>query len=324
MSRLIFRLGGLTALAAMTAGHAQAQYVWPAGGATVQGDILRGEASLLSGWGSYNLNTAMAASLLADTWVRLNQYAYESLQEDGRQRALRIALKHQRLQETLERRNTRLTEHPELVDVYRGDALNALARAVGGMGLHPSAQRVTRVGVPGGTLQKTPLVLAGNRSVVSLARLDVRDGWPLLLREPGFDAARRAYEEALDRVMAEAFARNLSLPSVDVLKRTADDLMRAFQAAFPADDTADARHAHAFLDRLAGTSGMLRDPRCAEAVADVTDYRGTSVADLIGFMARHGLRFGPAETPAERELYETLYPLLAGHRQKLQATLARK
>src|SRR5262245_23442772 len=56
--------------------HAQLTIIGP--GSTVQGDILRGEGIFLNGAGLYNYYTAGANAINTDTWMRLNEYLYQS------------------------------------------------------------------------------------------------------------------------------------------------------------------------------------------------------------------------------------------------------
>src|SRR5262249_44113838 len=84
---------------------------------------------------------------------------------------------------------------------------------------------------------------------------------------------------------------------------------------------ADLRQARLFLESLDRTSKALHDPEAGTAIRDVVSYPGTSVADVLGFMQRHNLRFAPAANPQEKEALGEFRALLAEYRQKLVATL---
>ena len=47
-------------------------------------------------------------------------------------------------------------------------------------------------------------------------------------------------------------------------------------------------------------------------LAEVMDYGGTSVADLLAFMQRNDLQFGPAKTRSEREPSGSIVRIVAG------------
>jgi hypothetical protein len=286
--------------------------------------VLHGWGTASFGEGLFNLNTATAGAIEADTWRRQNQYLYESVLERDRQRSLRMALRHRRNVAAWGRIQGRITDDPELADIYRGDTLNALARLASVSRISPSARRSTRIGVPGGSLQRIPLVHAPTQAVISLARLDVSKGWPLLLSTSTFDDRRRRYEAALDQVLAQISVRELSLPAIEALDRAVDDLRDSFEGNSVLSNPIDRGHTVDFLDRLSETTRVLRTPGIDRVLSDVMGYLGTTVADLLTFMEQRELRFGRAESTGERELHEQLYPLLVQHRDQLTARVDRK
>jgi len=95
-------------------------------GSTPQGDWARGRGFAAFGMGLYNLNTAAANSIQADTWMRLNQYIYQSVWEQTRLHRSRMAWENQRRIQAREQRYQQLVDRPEPADIYRGDSLNAL------------------------------------------------------------------------------------------------------------------------------------------------------------------------------------------------------
>jgi hypothetical protein len=308
-------------LAGLHCDRAFAQFLVVYPGSTIEGDLMRGWGIAAFGAGSYNANTTVAQSIQADTWMRLNQYAYESLLEEDRRRAVRLAVRHQRVLEARKAIEARLVDYPDPADIYRGDALNALTRAIDSMGIQRSAQRSTRVGVPGGLLREISLMHGPTKTVISVGRLDVRDRWPRILRDPVFAPARQQYETILDRVMADAFSRQPVLTSLDALGKAVDNLQMAFQASTRTADSEDRRQGRLFLDQLRVAVRALRDVKSQQLLADVLSYLGSSVADLLSFMDRNDLRFARAETPRERELYEDLYALLSQHRDRLKTSM---
>ena len=84
-------IGVLTLLAAL-ATDARAQVWgrtggWVGHGSTVQGDILRGEGVFLNGLGNYYVDTAVAGSINANTWMRLNTYIVEAFRAENEAKA---------------------------------------------------------------------------------------------------------------------------------------------------------------------------------------------------------------------------------------------
>jgi len=308
-------------LAGLQCDHASAQFLVVFPGSTPDGDMLRGWGIAAFGAGYYNANTALACAIEADTWMRLNQYAYESLLEAERRRTMQLAARHQRTMDARNAVETRLVDHPQPGDIYRGDSLNALVRAIDAMEIARSAQRATRVGVPGGLLRQISLIHGPTRTVLSVGRLDVREQWPRALRDGAFAQAREQCETALDRLFAEASSRQIVPATLDALGKAVENLQRTFQASTRMADREDRRQAAAFLDQLAVAVRALRDPASRRLLTDVLSYLGVSVADLLSFMNRNDLRFARAETARERELHEDLYALLSQHRDRLKAAM---
>jgi len=286
---------------------------------TVQEGVLRGWGEAAIGMGFHNYYTAVAGAIQADTLMRANQYAYASYLETERRYNERKTYEHARRVVARERIRDRLINHPQLSDVYRGEALNALAWLIADMKIHPSAQRFTGVSLPGGTLDKIPLVHAASKRTFSKARLDVKDRWPRLLRDPVFAVAHREYEAALDQALDHVFNRRLAQADIDALDEAVYSLHAQFQDQSQCANEDDRRQCQQFIDQLAETVRTLRQPQMEMVLLGVMNYLGTSVADLLAFMQQNQLQFGKAETPQERELYQNLQPLLAQHRARLES-----
>ena len=60
-----------------------------------------------------------------------------------------------------------------------------------------------------------------------------------------------------------------------------------------------------------GITKMLYSPTMDKVLAELEDYQGTKLGDLLGFMQAFNLRFGPARSYRQRLIYQRLYPMLA-------------
>src|SRR5689334_22049643 len=97
-------------------------YGWGGWGATPQGDMARGLGAFAMGAGSYNVQTAQANSINADTVMRWNQANWET------QHAINISYYYRRMRRR--ERNIRvqgdiydrLRNHPNQTDIENGDA----------------------------------------------------------------------------------------------------------------------------------------------------------------------------------------------------------
>jgi hypothetical protein len=60
-----------------------------------------------------------------------------------------------------------------------------------------------------------------------------------------------------------------------------------------------------------GLPKMLYSPQMEKVIAELEDYQGTTLGDLLGFMQGFNLRFAPANSYQQRQIYVSLYPMLA-------------
>ena len=60
-----------------------------------------------------------------------------------------------------------------------------------------------------------------------------------------------------------------------------------------------------------GLTKMLYSPTMDKVLAELEDYQGTTLGDLLGFMHAFNLRFGEAQSYHQRLIYQKIYPMLA-------------
>ena len=65
-----------------------------------------------------------------------------------------------------------------------------------------------------------------------------------------------------------------------------------------------------FFTTLASLTRLLNDPSMKDFLAKLDDGQQRTVGDLIAFMHSHNLRFGPATSERQIEIYRSLLPLL--------------
>jgi hypothetical protein len=181
--------------------HAQGKVLSP--GSTVQGDILRGQGVAARGAAVLHLNAAKARSIDADTAMRFNEYVYNSYQEYLRQRALRIAGKAADRKATLEEIERRLREAPTDADMAGGDALNVVLVDLADPRIPATVREAAKVPLPEGAARRIPFQYATVGGTLALGRLDVGDAWPVALRYQALERPRRAYQQAVARLLEQ-------------------------------------------------------------------------------------------------------------------------
>ena len=65
-----------------------------------------------------------------------------------------------------------------------------------------------------------------------------------------------------------------------------------------------------YLTTLASLNRMLHDPSMKKFLAQLEEGKERTVGDLIAFMNAYNLRFGPAKSDRQVEIYTRLVPIL--------------
>jgi len=278
-------------------------------GSTVQGDALRGEGVFLMGAGYYNLNTAMANSINTDTWMRLNEYIYQSIKLENHEKALHRAEVMAKRRENYEKILDRNKNSPEERDVERGAALNAKLEELLNPKIQESVFSLSPVVLDGDTVRSIPFFYGSEGTIISINRVTPgkKRPWPVALRGDNFAHERDAYLKALENTKELQNQSKLSREAIESLGKTIDTLkMRLFNVIRPSRDK-DYVEAEQFLNRLEDWKNQLRKQEIEKIAGEIEKYHGTTIHDLVRFMGRNNLRFGVAKIGDENELYTSLY-----------------
>jgi hypothetical protein len=286
------------------------------GGTTVQGDIARGLGYFAVGAGEYNRETAIANAINADTLYRWNQYMYLSQLEADRRERLRLLRRQQRDSGAGDLIYQRLRDNPTAGDIANGDALNVMLDQVTDPRIHSSALRMASAPISADVVNNIPFVHASDAVTISLNQLTAKEGWPEALRGENFAPEREAYQQAVAKALEEDKEGAIS-PQTAQAVRDAASRLAAKLAASPPADPEDRVEAENYVKTLLGMSRMLERPNVDRVIAELEKVKKTSLGSLIGFMHTFNLRFGPATTPRQREVYTELYPLLAAYRDRV-------
>ena len=112
-------------MAAIPGASAQAQYGgWGGwgGASTVGGSMARGMGVYNAGAGVYNMDTAAARSMNANTAMQVNQYMYEVNKNNADHYYAESAKKQNDATQTTEKMYSRLHDNPNSYDIHNGDA----------------------------------------------------------------------------------------------------------------------------------------------------------------------------------------------------------
>jgi len=329
MDRRISLAFGIILLLSSLSGQAQAQwgygyypygyggFGWGGWGGTAQGDIARGLGYFTMGAGIYNHETAIARSINTDTAIRWNQYLYLGQQEATRNYFARRDAAIAKDRNAYDALMKRIQDDPTARDVENGDALNAALDQLSDPRIHSSTLRMADTYIAAKTIRDIPFRHASEAVAFSLAQLKASSQWPAVLLEPRFATERADFETAVDAVRKEnqengqVSAKSLSKLK-SVIQRLKDKL-----AAMPLEDPAENQEAVNFVKTVTAIARMLEKPEIDQVLAELGKIDRTTVGNLLAFMHTFNLRFAPAISPRQKQVYNELFPILDQTRDRI-------
>ena len=140
--------------------------------------------------------------------------------------------------------------------------------------------------------------------------------------DPKYVDERNALRAAVEPALKEDAKGNVSLETRKRIDRAVAD----FRAKFlknSADYQPGYQDALDYLTTLASLNRMLNDPSMKKFLAQLEEGKERTVGDLIAFMNAYNLRFGPAKSDRQIEIYTRLVPILAKIRDEVNAEPAK-
>jgi hypothetical protein len=294
---------------------------WGGGGQTVQGSIARGMGAYAAGAGYYNQQTAVARSINADTVMRWNQYMYESQVTANRAERERIAKRASDTNAARDQIEKRLRENPEPRDIYQGDALNMAVEEINHPKVYAKALAGAKATIPGETVRNIPFQYAPGAITVSIHQL-TKGAPPSALMSHEFDEDRAAFKALGQEIRSQLEeGKNPDPATID----KALDVINTAEAKADRTLPRNSRErveADKYLKSLHGLIAMLKTPALDVILSGVEKRPDVTLGELLNFMGAFNLRFGPATTPRQREVYDRLYPALDKLRDEVAPALA--
>ncbi len=326
--RSILALGLILSLAALS-DQARAQwgygyypygyggYGWGGWGGTAQGDIARGLAYFTMGAGVYNVDTAVARSINVDTMIRWNEYVYLSQREATREYFARRNAAIAKDKNSYDALMKRIQESPTAHDVETGDALNAALDQLSDPRIHSSTLRMADAPVSSRSIRDIPFRNAAEAVTFSLSQLKASSQWPPVLLEPRFASERAEFEALVDSIRKENSENGQISPGTLSKLRAVISRLKDKLTVNPLEDTAENQEALKFIKTVTALARLLEKPEIDEVLNELKKIEKTSIGNLLAFMHTFNLRFAPATTPRQREVYTELYPVLAQTRDRI-------
>jgi hypothetical protein len=320
------------AIAGMHGGASQAQFWgYPAGfggfgwggwgGETVQGSIAHGLGAFAAGAGVYNQQTAVANSINADTVMRWNQFMFEAQVEANRRARERLARRQSATVQSLEQNAKRLRDNPEPRDIARGDALNVALDEINDPRVYSRALEGAKEKVGGDAIRDIPFQYAAAAITTSFDRIS-QGPPPAVLLRPEYEANRVALKAVGQEIRSQI--EDGGSPTPETVGK-AFALINALEGQVDTNLTRNSRErvdAEKYLKSLHGLLDMLLTPAINVLLAGVENRPEATLGELLTFMNAFNLRFGAADTPRQRQIYEALYPKLVALRDRIAPVLA--
>jgi hypothetical protein len=262
------------------------------------------------GRGVYNEDTAVARSINTNTVMRWNNYVYQATQAMAQRHAARVRADMARTTKLRGEIEDRLRNHPEQRDITDGDALNVLLEVL----LHPSSAdrslALIKTPLRNDVIRDIPFEYASEGMTACLDRMTMDDQWPLTLRGETFRPEREALRGAVSAALEEDKKGNLEPETIQAVQTAVDQLRLKFEKEVP-QLSPDYLPALDTIKAMAGLTRMLYSPKMDQILAELEDYQGTTLGDLLALMQAFNLRFAPANSFRQRQIYLKLYPMLA-------------
>jgi hypothetical protein len=288
------------------------------GASSLGGDLGRGAGVYAAGAGMYNLDTAQARSINADTVMRFNDYVANAALQSAYMYNARKDAQIRENKAMYNQRQQKIRDNPDRIDIEKGDALNAAVDDLNNPKIGPSSVSAANAPIPATLIAAVPFVYASERVTFMLDDLRKSVKWPEVFEDKRFADDEKTFDKIREKVRNEADQGDVNPRTLRDANRFLDDLRGRLEAQ-PLADPLDQKDAMTFLTSCTSLLGLLEKPDIRPAIADLRKVSDTTVGNLLGFMHAYNLRFGAATTPKERQAYQQLYPILDQTRDQILA-----
>jgi hypothetical protein len=318
---------GLILIASMSGRDARAQWGyggwgwggWGGGVATPASAALQGAGYYAMGAGVYNLDTAKARSINAQTASQWNDYVAQVTIESARIHAARTNHEMAKNQKLYDARQQQLRDNPGRREIENGDALNLAVQDLSDPRLGSSALRAAKAPVPASLIAQVPFIYASERVTLMLDDQRASVKWPEVFEGERFAGDKKAFDDLVARIRAAGSEGGEVPPRLLREARGFVQDLRAKVEGRPLEDPADQKEALRFLAACMSLLGLLEKPDIGPALIELRKVQDTTVGNLLGFMHAYNLRFDAATTPPQKQAYQKLFAILDQTRDEILA-----
>ncbi len=307
MLRFLTVVAGLFLGLNLAASSASAQWMYPRGyggygmsqwGADPGAGYMAGLGAYARGQGTYQLEKAKADAINVNTMVKWNKAL----------RARQLTLREDKRKEAIKREAEREVRAEQL-NLRDGTTLNDLLYQI--LDADPAVAKSARVKAPlsPSAIREIPFEWDSEAVTTCIDQLTATAELPGPLADPRFTDERNALHSAVERALEEDASGTVSRATV----KRINDAVASYRSKFlktTSDFVLGYQDALDYFTTLASLSRLLNDPSMKAFLAKLEDGDERTAGDLVAFMNAHNLRFGPATSERQIEIYSRLVPAL--------------
>jgi hypothetical protein len=311
---------------AMTGQTARAQWAYGGwgwggwgGGESPEGAYLNGLGRYAVGAGIYNYDTALANQINAQTYTQLNDYWATVAHEAAFIHHARVHQEFLKDKTLYDAHIQALRDNPTPQQIDSGDALNQAVRDLSDPRLGGSSSlRAANAPVDAKMIGEVPFENSTERVTVMLDQLRGAFKWPDVFEEPRFANDKKLFDDVVTRLRKEDEAGEITAKTLQEARTMINDLRSKINAQ-PLKDEDDQREANRFINAYTALIGLLNKPDTLAALKELRKVKDTTIGNLLGFMHAYNLRFAPAKTIKEKQIYHRLWETLDQTRDQILA-----
>jgi hypothetical protein len=291
----------------LAASSASAQWMYPRGyggwgmsqwGADPGAGYMAGLGSYARGQGTYQVEKAKAESINVDTMIKWNKALH----------ARQLALRDEKRKEAIQREGER-EARAEQLNVRDGTTLNDLLHQI--LDADPAAARSGRakIALSPSAIREIPFEWDSEAITICLDQLTATAELPGPLSDPKYADDRNALHASITEAVEEDAKGSVSPKTSQRINETIASFRSKFRKT-SSDFQTGYQDALDYFTTLASLTRLLNDPSMKAFLAKLDDGEERSAGELVAFTNLHNLRFGPAASERQIEIYTRLVPVL--------------
>jgi hypothetical protein len=267
---------------------------------------MAGLGSFARGRGAYLLDKAQADAINVETMVKWNKALH----------ARQVAVREEKQREA-EKREAARARRVERMDLRDGITLNNLLTQI--FDMDPAAAKSGRANAPISmrAIQEIPFEWESEAVSICLNQMTAKDSLPEPLMASIYADEREALQAAVKSAIEEDEKGTVSL---ETTKRIHEAVAK-FRAKFiknAANFEAGYNDALNYFTTMASLSRLLNDPSMKMFLEKLESGQDRTVGNLVAFMDTYNLRFGPATSDRQIQIYTMLVPILTAIRDQVK------